>query len=105
MATSPVPALLVVRPAFSVTVPPWMAIGPLTLVALATVMSAPLPALPRVRPLRLPETGALKPRALVKLAATGSTVRRPVPLKPLVATVGALWRSTRLPPLMAVAPV
>ncbi|ULA65793.1 MAG: hypothetical protein LZF86_250051 [Nitrospira sp.] len=86
-------ALVVVRPAFNVTVPPYNMIGPATLVALPIVRSAVLPLLPSVKPLIVfatvqPESGQVS--AEEKLVPNGWTVKAPVvsmALAELVATV------------------
>ena len=82
-----------------------MLIGPATVAALAIVIPAVLPALPSVRPPKVEaKVQPVVEKALVKLVDAGSIRRVPVPLKPLVDLVGALFCSTSVPVEMVVAP-
>ena len=80
--------------------------GPVIEAAVASVTSAELPDLPSVKPVRvLPKLNPLVDQAEVKLVEAGSIVSVPAPPKLLEPVDGALFCSTKAPPLTVVAPV
>ena len=79
--------------------------GPATLTLPVKFRPAVLPLLPMTKPDR-PLMGLLMVKAAtLKLPATGSKVKAPAPLNPLVPSCGASWRITSRPAETVVAPV
>ena len=86
--------------------PPKTVMGPATVRALANVMLALLPALPRVRPVKvLPKFQPAVLNASVKLLVLDSMRRAPEPAKVLLMGLGASFCKTNVPALMVVVPL